>query len=165
MKLYEITKEYETILDNMYDEEGNINQDALIKLDENKEVMEKKVIAVASYIKNLDAERHAIDEAKKDMATREKRYKKKIEDMEEYLKINMDKRGINHIACAYFDIKLKKNRVSVDDSQLNMGLLPDEYKRTKTIVEPDKIKILEEYAMGVVIPGVGYKQTLSLSIK
>ncbi len=68
MNLYQISQEYQEILNDLYDEEGNVNQGALMRLDSNEKAMEKKVIAVASYIKNMDAEREAIDIAKKAMA-------------------------------------------------------------------------------------------------
>lgn len=77
MNLYAINKEYEEILNDLYDEEGEVNQEALMRLEHNDMTMENKVIAVSSFIKNLDAEREAIDAAKKAMADREKRYKKK----------------------------------------------------------------------------------------
>ena len=165
MKLYEITSEYEQILDNLYDEEGNIDQGQLVKLEENEVAMEKKAVAIASYIKNMDAERLAIEEAKKSMADREKRYKKKIDDLQAYLLTNMERRGINNIKCPYFEIKLKKCPLSVDDDNLDMDMLPDEYKRSKMVITPDKIKILQEMKVGVIIPGVNLKQNHKLEIR
>lgn len=163
MKLYEISQEYVEILDNLYDEEGNVNQQALVRLEENKNAMEKKAIAVASFIKNMEAEKDAIEIAKKAMAEREKRYKTRIEDLKGYLQINMEKRGISKITCPYFEIKLKKCPVSVDiydESQI-----PEEYKRVKTETAPDKIKIKEEMMVGVIIPGANLKQNMALEIR
>lgn len=163
MKLYEITNEYQEILDDLYDEEGNVNEMALAKLEQNEVAMEKKAVAIASYIKNMDAERTAIDEAKKAMADREKRYKKRISDLEGYLMVNMQKRGITQVKCPYFEIKVKKCPLSVDDDTLDMDVLPDEYKRFK--VEPDKSKILGEMKVGVIIPGASLKQNIKLEIR
>jgi Siphovirus Gp157 len=165
MNLYKINSEYEQILNELYDDEGQVNQEALMRLDQNDMTMENKVIAVASYIKNLDAEREAIDAAKKAMAEREKAHKKKISDLQGYLLVNMERRGITKVTCPYFEISLKKCPLSVDDDQLNMEVLPDEYKRTKTEVLPDKVKILQEMKVGVIIPGVGLKQDMRLQIK
>ena len=163
MKLYEITAEYASILHELYEEDGTLNPQALAKLEDNEIAMEKKAIAIASFIKNMDAERHAIDEAKKAMTEREKRFKKRIDDLEDYLLVNMERRGINHISCAYFDIKVKKCPPSVDI--YDEIALPDEYKRTKTEIVADKIKMKDEMIAGVVIPGANLKNKMRLEIR
>lgn len=163
MNLFKINAEYEQILNNLYDDEGNMNTQELMKLEENEVALEKKAIAIASFIKNMDAERGAIDEAKKAMGEREKRFKKRIEDLEDYLQTNMERRGISHISCSYFDIKLKKCPPSVDI--MDEDELPAEYKRTKTEILPDKIKIKEEMMAGVIIPGASLKHKLRLEIR
>lgn len=163
MNLYQIDTEYKIILDELYDEEGNVNNQALMKLEHNTQAMEKKAIAVASYIKNMDAEREAINSAKTEMAEREKRYKKRVDELSGYLLAGMERRGIQKITCPYFEIKIKKCPPSVhilDDS-----LLPEEYKRTKTEVLPDKVKMLQEMKVGVIIPGASLKNDLKLEIK
>jgi hypothetical protein len=163
MNLYEIDHEYREILRELYDDEGNVNEQALIKLENNQMTMEKKAIAIASFIKNMEAEREAIDTAKKAMAEREKRFKKRIDELEGYLLSNMERRGINHVSCPYFDIKLKKCPPSVEI--VDESALPDEYKRTKIEVLPDKVKIKEEMKVGVLIPGAILKQGLRLEIR
>lgn len=165
MNLFKINAEYEQILNDLYDDEGNMNTQALMKLEENELAMEKKAIAIASFIKNMDAERAAIDEAKKAMAEREKRFKKRIEELEDYLKTNMERRSITHISCPYFDIRLKKCPPGVDEDTLNMDLVPEEYKRVKTEILPDKIKMREEMMAGVIIPGASLKNKLRLEIR
>lgn len=163
MNLYQISNEYSQILDELYDDEGVVNEQALAKLEQNELAMEKKAIAIASYIKNMDAERAAIDTAKKAMADREKYYKKRIDELEGYLLSGMERRGINHIKCPYFDIKLKKcpPSVSIHDEKA----LPKEYTRTKTEILPDKIKMKEEMMVGVLIPGASLTTNLRLEIK
>lgn len=163
MKLYEINQEYEQILDKLYDDEGMLDQEVLVLLEKNEFAMEKKAIAIACYIKNMDAEREAIEQAKKGMADREKRFKKRIEYLEEYLLAGMERRSISHISCAYFDIKLKKCPPSVD--VYDESALPDEYMRIKTETLPDKIKIKEEILLGVVIPGATLKIGMRLDIR
>lgn len=163
MKLFEISKEYEEILDDLYDDEGNVNEQALVKLDENKQAMEQKAIAIASYIQNMSAEREAIKTAKQAMLEREKRYEKRIDDLQGYLLMNMERRGINLIKTPYFEIKLKKCPLSVRID--NEDAIPGEYKRTKTEVLPDKIKMLNEMKVGVIIPGVSLQQNIKLDIR
>lgn len=163
MKLFQIAREYELLLDELYDEEGNVNKDALMKLEQSEIAVEKKAIAVASYIKNMEAERAAIDEAKKAMADRERRHKKRIEDLEGYLLSNMQRCGIDKISCPYFEIKMKKCPPSVDIQDENA--LPSEYIRTKVEHMPDKVKMKEEMMAGVIIPGASLKQNLRLDIR
>lgn len=163
MNLFQINHEYQSILDDLYDDEGNVNEQALVKLESNNLAMQEKAIAIASYIKNMEAEKDAIDNAKKAMAEREKRYKKKIDELEGYLLSNMEKRGITHVKCPYFDIKLKKCPVSVE--VFDASLLPKEYTRTKTEILPDKIKIKDEMLVGVLIPGAALKTNLRLDIR
>lgn len=163
MKLYEITKEYEEILNQVYDDEDNVNQTALIKLEEIKETVQKKAVAVACFIKNMEAEKSSIEEAKKNMMEREKRLKKRVDDMEGYLLHNMQRCGIERITCPYFEIKLKKCPPSVD--VLDEKSLPEEYIRTKVERLPDKIKMKEEMMAGVLIPGAMLKSNLKLDIR
>lgn len=163
MNLYQISTEYSQILDELYDDEGVVNELMLAKLEQNELAMEKKAIAIACYIKNMDAERVAIETAKKSMAEREKHYKKRIDELEGYLVSGMERRGITHIKCPYFDIKLKKCPPSV--SILDEKSLPREYTRTKTEILPDKIKMKEEMMVGVLIPGASLITNLRLEIK
>lgn len=163
MKLYEINKEYESILNEIYTEDGEINQDALMRLDQNELAMENKIIAIASFIKNMDAERESIAIAKKAMADRETRYKKRVDELQGYLLFNMEKRGINNVKCPYFEIKLKKCPASVEI--VEESLLPQEYLRTKTEILPDKVKMLQEMKMGVIIPGAHIKHNMKLDIQ
>lgn len=163
MNLYQISVEYQNILSDLYDDEGVINEQALAKLENNELALEKKAIAIASFIKNMDAEREAIDAAKKAMSEREKRFKKRIDELEGYLLSNMETRGINHVSCPYFDIRVKKCPPSVD--VINEDEVPPEYTRTKTEVLLDKVKMLQEMKVGVIIPGVALKQNLKLDIR
>jgi Gp157 protein len=163
MKLFEIAREYEEILDDLYDENGEVNQEALIRLEQNELDMQKKAIAIASYIKNMDAEREAIDSAKKAMIDREKRYKKRIDELEGYLLTNMQQRQINKITCPYFEIRLKKCPVSVD--VIDATQLPPNYTRIKTEILPDKINIKNDMLNGVIVPGCVLKTNLRLEIK
>lgn len=165
MKLFEISREYEEILNDLYDDEGNINQEALVRLESNEHAMEKKAIAIASFIQNINAEREAIEKAKKAMIEREKHCEKIINEMKEKLLFGMQRRSITHVKCPYFEIKLKKCPLSVDDDRLNMDLLPDEYKNTKIEIKANKNKILQEMKMGVIIPGVSLKQNVKLDIR
>src|SRR5579864_8230908 len=62
MNLYEISAKYQAILSHLIDDEtGEINVEQGKLLEVIKDDVYNKAIAVASYIKNLDAERYAIE--------------------------------------------------------------------------------------------------------
>lgn len=161
MQLYKIASEYEQIIDELYDEEGNMNPQALIRLEANEAALESKAIAIASWIKNMSAEKDAIEQAKKNMLDREKALKNKIDSWKDYIKQNMERRGIQEIKCPHFVLKIKKNPEAVDDYDADN--IPEEYK--KYTVSLDRVLIKDHIHNGVVIPGARLKQDTSLSIK
>lgn len=164
MKLYEIANEYQDILEQSFDQEtGEVNETALSKLDEIAVQLQDKGIAVASYIKNIDAERKAIEDAKKAMAEREKKLDKEIDYLTQYLQFNMENCGITEIKSPHFVIKLKKCPLSTDI--IDESLIPDEYKKVKEVVSLDKMKIKEEILAGVIIPGASLKQNNRIEIR
>lgn len=164
MKLFEIANEYQSILSETFDmDTGEINELALSKLDELKSDIKEKGIAVASYIKNIDAERKAIEDAKKAMAEREARLNNRVNYLTTYLQSNMERCGINEISCPYFVVKLKKCPLSVD--VIDENVIPDDYKKSKQVISVDKIKLKEEILAGVVIPGAALKQNVRLEIR
>jgi hypothetical protein len=165
LALYQIANDYQQALVKF--EEGmdfdDINE-ALEELTNIEKSAEEKVIAVASFIKNLEAERKAIEEAKKSMAKREERLDKKVEIITEYLRSNMQRCGITEVKSSpYFTIKLKKNPESVD--VYNEEIIPEEFKYTKTNILVDRMKLKSELQNGVVIEGACLKQNYRLEIK
>lgn len=164
MKLYDIANEYEMLLENTFDDEtGEVNEVALSQLNEIKEDMEKKSIALASYIKNIDAECKAIEEAAKQMERRKKYLENKVNYLTDYLHSNMERCAINEIKCPYFQIKLKKCPISVN--VLDENIIPNEYKKEKMTITLDKLKLKEELLAGVVINGAELKQNTRIEIR
>jgi hypothetical protein len=164
MNLYKISHEYQEVLNKTFDPEtGEVNENAIALLELVEKDVKKKGIAVASYIKNLEAERNAIEEAKKEMALREKRLDDRASYLTDYLKSNMERCGMSEISCPYFVVKIKKCPVSVD--VLNEEEIPSDYKKTKSVVSLDKVKLKEEMLAGVIVPGASLKQNLRLEIR
>lgn len=164
MKLYQIANEYEQLLDQTFnDETGEINEVALSQMNELKESVEQKSIALASYIKNIEADRKAIEEAKREMDRREKSLEKKVDYLSQYLQTNMEKCNITEISCAYFKIKLKKCPYSVN--VFDEDIISDEYKRSKVVTSVDKLKLKDELLAGVIIAGAELRQNNRLEIK
>ena len=168
MKLFEISQEYSQILDELYDDEGNENPQALAKLEENQVNLEKKAIAIASWIKNMEIEKaqiteakKQIDEAKKNMIEREKALESKITRWNGTLKNEMETRGINEIKCPYFVLKLKKNPPGLDIP--DEEAVDEEYRVYDWKL--DRSRMLSEIKQGVVIAGATMHQKMRLEIK
>jgi hypothetical protein len=164
MKLYQLTDDYEKVLGELYDDEtGEVSETSLSKLNAIGDALENKAIALASFIKNMEAESAAISLAKEAMGLREKRIKDRMEWLKSYLLNNMERTGKTEISCPYFLIKLKKNPVSTEI--LNEFLLPEKYKKEKLVTTVDKNKIKADIQNGIEVPGATLVQKTKLDIR
>lgn len=160
LKLYEISNDYERAIDNLLMSE---NQDES-KLEEIKDIFDKKCINVAKYIKNLEAEHKAIDDAAKAMKERATRIQTHIDSLTAYLQFNMEKTGLlDPIKCPEFDIKLQTNPPSliIEDETL----IPDVYVVTKEVKSFDKVAMKKDILEGFEIEGARVESRKRLVIK
>jgi hypothetical protein len=170
VKLFEISQEYHAIIDDLYDDEGNENPQALARLEVNQVKLEEKAIAIASWLKNLEIERASInaakreiDEAKKNMIERERAIENKISRWNGYLQSEMETRGIKEIKCPYFVLKLKKNPPSLCVNDADDESIAEEYRVYSWKL--DRARMLNELKNGVIIDGARLEQRMRLEIK
>lgn len=162
MKLYEITGEYQKALDNLcHPETGEVLETSLETLNEIQKSFEEKCIAVSYFIENMEAEKLAIQEAKKRMHEREGRLNKKIKSLKDYLLFNMDKSDIKKISCPHFDISLHNNPPAVNI--LNEQDIPLEYKKIELKI--DTALIRQDLLNNKKIEGAELIQRKSIRIK
>jgi len=168
MKLFEISQEYAQIINELYDDEGNENPQALARLEENQVSLEKKAIAIASWIKNMEIEKAAltaakkeIDDNKKNIIEREKALESKIKRWNGSLQHEMETRGINEIKCPYFVLKLKKNPHSLDVP--DEEIIDEDYRVYDWKL--DRARMLSDMKNGVIIDGAAIQQKMRLEIK
>lgn len=95
MNLFEIEKTIADLLENglVFDEEtGEITftSDDLESLEMS---LDKKIENICQYIKNEDCMANAIKEEERKLASRRKQHEKKIESLEKYLKLFMERTG------------------------------------------------------------------------
>lgn len=162
LRLYDLAEQYNFLNDNLFDTEtGVVNETALETLNEIKDSIENKCIAITKLFKSMEAEREAIEKEKKAMAARESSLKNQISRLKEYLLINMERCEIKKISCPQFSISLQKNpqSVKIDDEKL----IPSDYN--KVIVEKDISKIKQDLQNGVIIPGARLVQKNSIRIR
>lgn len=168
VSLYHIGSELQSLFSQLYDHEtGEVNMDVDAQLSALSETAEKKCIAVASFIKKMEAEKNEIEFYKNEIALREAAYNREIDKWNSYLMNNMERINISEIRCPQFTIKLKKNPYSTD--VFNEDQLPDRFMKTREIVKtetkPDKNAIKEEVLKtGIQVPGAHVAQKTKLII-
>lgn len=163
MKLYEITNEYVSLLDELNDIE-DLDKDAIENtLSPLSHDIKEKSINIAAWIKNLEAEAKAMGSYIKSMQARKKSVENKIAGVKDYLRYNMNFSGIKKITSAEFSISLGAESVSVKIVDENK--IPIEFCRKVEYLEPDKELIKEAIQGGVDIPGAVIVYTKRLTIK
>ena len=163
-RLYDIANEYQQALEGIADEEtGEISEQALETLNALSADLKEKGIAIASFIRNIDADREALDIESKRLAARKAQLARRIDWLNGYLKANMEACQIQEISCPFFSIKLRKNPASVnitDEAQV-----PAEYMKRKTVESLDKAQMLADLKNGLFIPGAELKHGTRLDIR
>lgn len=163
MKLYEITNEMQNVFQDIGDD-GELTQEMLDNLDGLQQEFELKAIAVAAYIKNIEAEETMIADAIKEMVTRKSKLTKQAQSLTDYLQMNLQRLSINEIKSSpYFKIRLKVCPASVDVFDENA--IPTEFWREKVVSSIDKIRLKEVLNEGVEVPGAAIKRNIKLEIK
>ena len=161
LRLYEISENYQFLLDNLCDENGEVREDARAQLNEVKESMDVKCMNVVRVFKEMEVACEGIEKERKAMQAREKRIKDQVAWLKGYLLENMQACHIDKISCPQFEIKLRKNPKSVD--VLNEADIPDEYWVEKRELSKEAIKIA--LAGGMEVPGARLIQKSSVVIR
>lgn len=89
LSLYEISDQYKTVLNDLESMEDLDRQVIDDTLEPFKEDLENKCLAVAAYIKNLDAEAKAIKEAENNLKARRISLESKAKSFKGYLAANL----------------------------------------------------------------------------
>ena len=136
MKLYEVTKDIEEMLEKTEPDDEYFN-DTMESLQIN---WEEKAGGVSAYIGNLEATVAAIKNAEKNMADRRKSLLRNVESLKKYLMDNMDRLNIDKIETAHFVAKIKKNPPKVVIN--NEEEVPEDFwdKQVKWVINKTKIK-------------------------
>lgn len=162
MRLYDLADHYQHLLTELYDDEtGEINEQALDKINELTDPIETKCINMVRLFKSLEAQQKAIEAERKAMAKREQAFKNQVVRLKDYLLDNMEKCKISKIECPQFVINLQKNPVALDIFDADQ--IPENYK--KVIVDTDDPKIKEALQKGIEIPGARLVQRSSIRIR
>ena len=120
---------------------------------------DKKLEGVACWIKNLLSDADAIKSEKAALADREAKCRKKAEDLGRWLAEALGGQKFNTAKCA---VSFRRSEtVEVAD----VSLLPDELKRVKTEVEPNKTAIKALLKNGQEVVGCSLVENQNIQIK
>lgn len=165
LSLYAIAEEHRALIDQL-DQMDIDEQTKLDTLEGERGLIESKSIAVAAFIRNIEAEAEAYDNHAVEMAGRAKSLNKKVDSLKKYLLDNMQRCGITEIKGGAIAIKLQKNPASVDVFEVD--LVPSEFRAPPPppfVPAPDKRAIVTALKAGQEVPGCRLIQTQRVVIK
>lgn len=161
MNLYDISSRYQQLLD-----QDEYTEEDLQELNSLHGSVEEGITSRAKYIKNLEAEQDAIDNAITLMEERSEALEKKIANQRERLASYMSACQIKEVKTPYFNIKYVINRASTDifDSKL----IPDQfvtYVEVQPQVKISKDEIKKAIENGQEVPGARLIYNVKVDIK
>jgi hypothetical protein len=162
LKLYELSADYLAALDALAEIEDLPPEAIADTLEGLAGPWEDKALNVGRYIRNLEAEAAAIEEAKKRMDARAKATANQAARLKAYLKGELERTGLKPKAPD-LALRLQNNpqSVSIDDA----ALIPEEYRRTETVETILKAEIGAALKAGQAIPGARLVRSQRLVIQ
>ena len=123
---------------------------------------EEKIIATAMYIRRLDALNKATKETIQDLQARVRADSKRIEALKWLMTKAMDSLQYTEVKSPEVTLRFRKSSsVEITDSES----LPEQFLRTKTVIEPDKAAIKNALKAGEKIQGAQLVESRNLQIK
>jgi hypothetical protein len=160
--IYQIENEYQLLINQIIEAEGEITPQQELNLQITKEQLQSKGINYAYVIRKLDFESDVIDAEIKRLS----QLKKVRQNLSERLKANithaMHTFEVDKIESPLIKISFRKSQaVEVGD----VNSLPSEYKVVKVTEQADKIKIKQALQNGEQIQGCSIITNTNLQIK
>lgn len=159
MKLYQLTQNYNELLDMAEELDLDTFRDTLESV---QEAIEDKAENTAKLIRCLEVDAKAIKEEETRLATRRKSIENKISGVKEYLQNQMEIAGLDKVKRPTVTVSIQNNPPSVEIA--DESLIPSDYM----IAQPstiDKKSILAHLKDGLIIDGCGLKQSRSVRIR
>jgi hypothetical protein len=161
LRLYEIADNYLTALNDLAEIEELPPEAIADTLEGLQGAFEDKALNVARYIRNLEAEASAIEEAKKRMDTRAKATSKQAARLKAYLKAELERTGLK-IKAPDLALRIQNNPPSVvieDQAQV-----PEQFKQTETTTRLLKGEIGKALKAGEAVTGAHLEASTRLVI-
>jgi len=162
VKLFEISTQYQALMDEIA-QCDELSAEQLQALESVDDSLQEKAKAVGAFIKNMEADYFAINDAIKTMEERARKINTKIENLKQYLKDNLEKCDIKEVKSPFFDIRIKSNPASVIVQ--DEALVPEQYYKEKVMRSLDKALLSQELKNNVLIPGVMLERRTRIEIR
>lgn len=160
MNLFELTENYVKFF-TMLEEADEITEELEEMANNLNIAIEEKSDNYAKMIKNLDADVEAYKNQEKIFNKKRKTAENKIAWLKKNLQASMEQTGRKRVETELFTISIQKNTPALDiTSEDNIG---DEYYKVERTL--NKRDLLNDIKEGLIIDGVGIKQTESLRIR
>lgn len=159
MKLYELTDNYNHVLEIAEQLDAETLKDTL---DSINEAIEIKVENTAKVIRILESNVAAIDTEQKRLTNRKSTLTNNITGIKQYLQEEMEKVGKDKIKGQLFNVGIQKNPQSV--KVIDESLIPDSYFEPQP-AKLNKKELLQDLKNGDEFDGVELIQTRSLRIR
>lgn len=123
----------------------------------------QKATAVAAYVRNLELEATAIEDACRRMEQRQRALQHHADRLRQYLCREMERTGLVKVKSVELALRIQKNPRStiVDDE----NQIPDEFKETVVTIKVLRAEIGKALKAGQPVPGAHLEQTSRLVIQ
>ena len=158
--LYDITNEFEKLLDNLLDHD---DPDLIKEIESIEGEFKSKSANVAKYIRNLEHLAAGIKEVENNQKNRRASIEKKIIKLKDYLRFNFERTNTEKIENDDIVIAMYKNPVKVNI--LDENKIPEKFFHLKEAKVLNKDKVKESLKNGEDIPGCELIQEKRITIK
>lgn len=162
MKLYEISTEFQKVVD-LIENCDEMSPELIEQLNTVSDNASAKVINVAAFIKNLEAQAKSMSDYIQNMVDRQTKIDNKIDSLKNYLRHNMDILKLQKVESPEFDVQLRANQYALD--LFDQTLVPKEYLRVKETITISRADIIKDLKVGCEVPGARFITTKSVQIK
>lgn len=160
MNLFELTENYVKFF-TMLEEADEITEELEEMANNLNIAIEEKSDNYVKMIKNLDSDVEAFKNQEKIFNNKRKTAENKISWLKKNLQSSMEQTGRKKVKTELFTISIQKNTPALDiTSEDNIG---DEYYKVERTL--NKRDLLNDIKEGLIIDGVGIKQSESLRIR
>ena len=166
--IYEISQRVRNVYEELADgigidqETGEIDEAIQKELYFNDMELQNKAIDYGFVIKSFDDDIMLLDNEIKRLTARKKKLENARKWMKETIVNAMVEFGHTKIKNERLELSIRESKaVNIDD----MDAIPQKYKRTKVVVDIDKIGIRDDLKAGIEVPGASIGINKSLQIK
>ena len=162
MNIFNIQSEYQQLVNQLIENQGEITPELELALQINKDNFHSKSENYGYITKQFDGEMDIIDNEIKRLQQAKKSREKTIERLKATIELAMLTFDIDKIETPLIKISFRKSE-SVEVTDVNE--LPNEFKVIKLTESADKLKIKDALKSGMFISGCSIKTNRNLQIK